>query len=73
MIAWMMTNGWAYIFIGVGSYLNIKWMTAVGTGYIAFLWLPCTPEKLVTIPICMFVYKLLNKNKKEKKNEEEVK
>ena len=60
----MITNGWAYIFIGVGAYLDIKWMSAVGTGYAAFLWLPCTPEKLITVPISVFIYKLFKKNKK---------
>jgi hypothetical protein len=63
LIAWMITNGWAYIFIGVGAYLDIKWMSAIGTGYVAFLWLPCTPEKLITVPISVFIYKLFKKRK----------
>lgn len=70
LLAWMITNGWAYIFIGLGSYLNIKWMTAVGTGYIAILWLPCTPEKLITVPISVAIYKLFNRKKNKEVNKD---
>ncbi len=52
-LAWMITNGWCYIFIGVGTIYEIGWMLAVGTTYFAFLWLPFTPEKIVTIPIAI--------------------
>ncbi|MBE6568456.1 MAG: hypothetical protein E7657_07350 [Ruminococcaceae bacterium] len=37
-IAWMLTNGWAYVFLGVGAFYEIDWMTAVGAAYMAFLW-----------------------------------
>ncbi len=57
--AWMITNGWAYIFVAVGSALKIKWMATVGASYQGILWLPCTPEKLVTIPIAIFIHKIL--------------
>lgn len=53
-LAWMITNGWSYIFIGLGMCFNITWMLSIGTGWQAFLWLPCTPEKLVTIPIAIW-------------------
>lgn len=52
-LAWMITNGWCYIFIGVGSYYDIEWMFYVGTTYLAFLWLPITPEKIITIPLAI--------------------
>ena len=52
-LAWMITNGWCYIFIGVGTFYDIGWMIAVGTTYLAFLWLPFTPEKIVTVPIAI--------------------
>ena len=57
-LAWMITNGWCYIFIGVGSYYDIGWMFYVGTTYLAFLWLPITPEKIVTIPLAIAVLKV---------------
>ncbi len=48
-IAWIFTNGWAYVLLGVGTYHGIEWMMAVGGGYVAFLWLPFTPEKILTL------------------------
>jgi hypothetical protein len=60
----MITNGWAYVFIVIGSTCNITWMLTVGTSYQAFLWMPFTPEKLVTIPIAMwFNFKLFKDEK----------
>ena len=60
-IAWMITNGWSYVCLGIGIALNIKWMIAIGTAYLTFLWLPFTPEKLVTIPIAVFIKKIFFK------------
>jgi len=52
-IAWLITNGWSYIMLGIGTYWQIGWMIAVATAYLAFLWLPVSPEKIVTILIAM--------------------
>ena len=57
--AWMITNGWAYVMLGVGLHFGIGWMSAVGGGYIAFLWLPFTPEKIVTAAIAIALMRLL--------------
>ena len=65
IFAWMITNGWAYFFIGFGTVCDIKWMLAIGTTYMAFLWLPITPEKLITIPIALFLLKILFPKQKE--------
>lgn len=70
-IAWLITNGWSYIFIAIGTWLKIDWMRNVGAGYLAFLWMPWTPEKLVTIPIAIFLLKILFP--KQKKLQEELK
>lgn len=56
-IAWMITNGWAYIFISLGTILKIDWMRNIGVGYMALLWMPWTPEKLITIPIAIWLLK----------------
>lgn len=50
-IAWLITNGWAYLLLGFGLWLDIGWLTAIAGAYIGFLWLPCTPEKVVTLAI----------------------
>jgi len=60
-IVWMITNGWAYVFIGIGSWLDIGWMAVTGTAWVSFLWMPFTPEKIVTIAIAGFLYKLIYK------------
>lgn len=64
-IAWMITNGWAYILLGVGAFFNIGWMTATAGAYIAFLWLPISPEKLITIPIAIGLMRWLFPKDKE--------
>ncbi len=58
-LAWMMTNGWSYILLGLGMLLEIKWMIAVAGAYLAFLWLPISPEKLVTVGIAMALLRIL--------------
>lgn len=58
-IAWLITNGWSYILFSLGSYLKIEWMMAVSGAYIAFLWVPGTPEKIVTITIAIALLRWL--------------
>ena len=58
-LAWMITNGWCYICSGVGSSYDIGWMFYTGTTYLAVLWLPITPEKIITIPLAIAFLKLI--------------
>ena len=58
-IAWFITNGWSYVMFGIGSYYNIPWMIAVSGAYLTFLWLPISPEKIVTVAIAIFLLRLL--------------
>ncbi|MBQ2726583.1 MAG: hypothetical protein IJF78_12835 [Clostridia bacterium] len=58
-IAWIITNGWSYILLGIGTILKIEWMIAVASGYLAFLWLPISPEKLVTVALAMVFLRFL--------------
>ena len=59
LIAWIITNGWSYIMFGIGTYCEIEWMIAVSGAYLAFLWLPISPEKLVTIAIAIALLRWL--------------
>ena len=59
LIAWMITNGWSYVLLGVGLLTNVHWITAVATAYLAFLWLPISPEKIVTFAIGLFLVRRL--------------
>ena len=61
-IAWLITNGWSYILLGIGTYYNIAWMMAVSGAYLAFLWLPISPEKIVTLLIAIGLMKLIFPN-----------
>lgn len=58
-IAWMITNGWSYIMLGIGTYYKIGWMMAVSSAYLTFLWLPISPEKIVTVAIAIGLLRLL--------------
>ena len=59
MIGWLITNGWSYILFGLGTYLEINWMVAVSGAYLAFLWLPISPEKIVTCAIAIALLRWL--------------
>jgi biotin transporter BioY len=58
-IAWIITNGWAYLMFGAGIYWEIQWMKTVSGAYIAFLFFPFTIEKPITIAIAIFLHKTL--------------
>ena len=58
-IAWFITNGWSYVMLGFGTYFGIGWMTAVAAGYLTFLWLPVSPEKIVTFAIAIGLLRLI--------------
>ncbi len=62
LIAWMITNGWSYILLAIGTLLSIPVFTAIAGAYLAFLWLPISPEKIVTFAISIFLLKKLFPN-----------
>ena len=64
-LAWIITNGWAYIALTVGTWLKISWLTALASTYLMVMWFPFTPEKIVTIVIAIFLLKLLFPNDKK--------
>ena len=61
-IAWLITNGWSYILFGIGTYFKIGWMITISSAYIAFLWLPVSPEKIVTFAIAIVLLRVLFPN-----------
>lgn len=56
-IAWMITNGHAYVLWGVGMALDIQWMKWYGGTYVTVLWIPATFEKVITIPLAFIIEK----------------
>ena len=63
-IAWMITNGWCYVFAALGTQLDITWMTVVGVTYAGLLWIPFTPEKILTVIIAIFLLRVIFPNDK---------
>ena len=61
-IGWMITNGWSYIAFFLGGYFDIEWLSAVAAAYLAMLWFPFSPEKLVTLAIAMLLLRILFPN-----------
>ncbi len=59
LLAWLITNGWAYAALAVGSLLEIGWLAALGGAYLAFLWIPITPEKIVTLALSIVFLRVL--------------
>lgn len=58
-IAWMITNGWSYILFAIGMLLKINWMRVVGGAYMSLLWLPFTPEKIITVLLAIALLRLI--------------
>lgn len=64
-IAWFFTNGWSYVMMGLGAFFHIPWMMAVAGAYLTYLWLPISPEKLVTFALSIVLLKWLFPNDQE--------
>ncbi|MBE6824955.1 MAG: hypothetical protein E7513_06380 [Ruminococcaceae bacterium] len=64
-IAWMITNGWSYVFTVIGTLLEIPWMIITGGAYMSLLWVPFTPEKILTVIIAVFLMRLIFPNDKK--------
>lgn len=68
VISWVITNGWAYVFVLIGPVIGWSWMTVAGSAWIAILWMPWTLEKpLITIPLACLIYRLIYREKFVKK------
>ncbi len=58
-ISWLITNGWAYLGAAAGSFFESEWLMGISSAYLALLWLPFTPEKLVTLMLSVLLLKFL--------------
>ena len=63
-LSWMITNGWSYLFVLIGGCFGISWMTWVGGTYLGLLWLPFTPEKIITVTLSILFLRLFFPNDK---------
>ena len=53
--AWLLTNGWAYYLAFTPDGIPV-WLRAFAASYLAFIYLPTTPEKLITTPIAIWLH-----------------
>ncbi len=56
-IAWIITNGWSYVAFTLGIYFDIPVLVGIASAYLAFLWVPFTPEKIFTVIIAIALLK----------------
>ena len=56
-LGWIITNGWSYAMLGLGTFYDVGWMKAVAGAYLAVLWFPFSPEKIVTVGIAIALLK----------------
>lgn len=61
-IAWLITNGWVYIASAFAAWFEIGWLGAIAAAYLAALWFPFTPEKIITVIIAIFLLRLFFPN-----------
>lgn len=54
-LGWIITNGWAYVALGIGTYYDYKWLIAISATYLAILWSPLCAEGILTFIIAIFL------------------
>jgi len=52
---WFIATGWAYVVV----WLKITWLRGAALGWLAFMWLPFSQEKMITIPLTIWLHKKL--------------
>lgn len=57
-VGWFITNGWSYCALGAGVYFEIDWLRNLASVYLGLLWLPGTPEKILTVGIAIVLLRL---------------
>ena len=61
-LAWLVTNGWSYIAFTVGTWMKWDLLQKIAGAYMALLWVPFTPEKIITFFIAIWLAKRLFPN-----------
>ena len=49
---WFLASGWAWLF----SFIGKGWLRATAITWLGILWLPICPEKLITIPLAIWLH-----------------
>lgn len=67
LIPFSLINGWAWVGTFLLPIIGSNWFTIAASTWLAILWMPWTPEKLITIPMAIWIHHLLFKNDKKTK------
>lgn len=62
LIPWFITNGWAWIGTFLLPITGLNWFTGAASAWLAILWMPWTPEKVLIIPAALWIHSKLFKN-----------
>jgi hypothetical protein len=62
LIPWLITNGIWYIGVFLGSIFGISWLSYVCGVYIAWLYTPWACEKILILPVALWLARKLFKN-----------
>ena len=65
LTVWLAFNGIWYVFAFAPIFPH--WFRIFSVSYLTILWLPCTPEKLIELPIILFIYRIIYKEKFNRK------
>lgn len=64
LTVWLAINGIWYVFAFAPIFP--QWLRIFSASYLTVLWLPCTPEKLIEIPLILFIYRVIYKEEFKK-------
>ena len=67
LIPFSLINGWAWVGTFLLPIIGSNWFTIAASTWLTILWMPWTPEKLVTIPMAIWIHHLLFKNDEKTK------
>lgn len=62
LIPWTITNGWAWLGTFLLPIIGTNWFTVASSAWLAFLWMPWTPEKILILPAALWLHGILFKN-----------
>ena len=62
LLGWVITNGWAYVALGIGTYYEYRWLIGIAAAYLAILWSPFCAEGILTFVIAIFLMQKLFPN-----------
>ena len=49
---WFLATGWAWVFSAIGK----GWLRSFAITWLGILWLPICPEKIITIPLAIWLH-----------------